>query len=126
MQSLWHHLSSRRALDRIADKWTVLSVGRLTPGPRRFGQLRRDIPGISAKVLTHKLREMERDGLVARRVYASVPPRVEYRLTPLGQSLIGLLDAIRAWAEEHIEPMRAAHEAFDRRVGEEASDEAVG
>ncbi len=115
---------TRLALDRIADKWTVLIVGRLVPGTRRFGELRRDIAGISAKVLTQKLRELERDGLVARRVYASVPPKVEYRLTPLGQTLIDLLDAVRGWAETHIEAVLEAHQTFDRRADE--GDEGSG
>lgn len=110
---------TRLTLDRIADKWTVLIVGRLAGGPRRFGVLRRDIGGISAKVLTQKLRELERDGLIARRVYASVPPKVEYRLTPLGQTLIGLLDAVRVWAETHIEAIQDARQTFDSRSDEE-------
>lgn len=116
---------TRLALDRIADKWTVLIVGRLATGTRRFGELRRDIAGISAKVLTQKLRELERDGLVARRVYASVPPKVEYRLTPLGQTLIGLLDAIRGWAEMHIESVLDAHQAFDQRAAAGDVEEAI-
>ena len=70
---------TRQTLDRIADKWTVLIVGRLATRKRRFGELRREIAGISPKMLTHKLRELERDGLITRRIYASVPPKVEYR-----------------------------------------------
>lgn len=111
---------TRLVLDRIADKWTVLIVGRLAPGARRFGELRRAIAGISPKVLTQKLRELERDGVLTRRIYPSVPPKVEYRLTPLGQTLIGLLDAIRDWSETHIEAVVAAQRAYDMRPSAEA------
>ena len=105
---------TRLALDRIADKWTILIVGRLSGGTHRFGELRRDIDGISPKVLTQKLRELERDGLITRKIYASVPPKVEYRLTALGQTLIGLLDAIRLWAESHIESVLEAQSEYDQ------------
>ena len=105
---------TRLALDRIADKWTVLIVGRLASGTQRFGELRRDISGISPKVLTQKLRELERAGIITRKIYASVPPKVEYRLTPLGKSLIGLLDAIRLWAESNIEIMLEAQALYDQ------------
>ena len=105
---------TRLALDRIADKWTVLIVGCLATGTHRFGELRREIDGISPKVLTQKLRELERDGAVMRKVYASVPPKVEYSLTPLGQTLIGLLDAIRVWAESNIETVLQAQITYDR------------
>ena len=106
---------TRMALDRIADKWIVLIVGRLAEGTRRFGELRREIDGISPKVLTQKLRELERDGLITRKIYASVPPKVEYRLTPLGETLISLLDSIRVWAESNIEAMLEAQAEFDQR-----------
>jgi DNA-binding HxlR family transcriptional regulator len=113
------HCPTRLALDRIADKWTVLIVGRLATGTRRFGELRREINGISPKVLTQKLRELERDGIITRKIYASIPPKVDYTLTPLGQTLIGLLDSIRAWAEGHIEVMLEAQAQYDQRVPEE-------
>ena len=110
---------TRLALDRIADKWTVLIVGCLSPGKRRFGELRREITGISPKVLTQKLRELARDGILTRKIYASVPPKVEYNLTPLGQTLIGLLDSIRVWAESHIESVLEAQANYDQRPQEE-------
>lgn len=110
---------TRLALDRIADKWTVLIVGRLAQGTHRFGELRRDIDGISPKVLTQKLRELERDGIVTRKIYPSIPPKVEYNLTPLGQTLIQLLDAVRSWAESHIESVLSAQAAYDRLAKEE-------
>lgn len=109
---------TRLALDRIADKWTVLIVGKLAEGTHRFGELRREISGISPKVLTQTLRELERDGLVARKVYASVPPKVEYSLTPLGRTLIGLLDAIRTWSETHIESVLEAQQTFDAQANQ--------
>ena len=110
---------TRLALDRIADKWTVLIVGRLATGTRRFGELRRDITGILPKVLTQKLRELERDGIITRKIYASVPLKVEYSLMPLGQTLIGLLDSIRVWAESHIEAMIEAQVEYDQRPQED-------
>lgn len=105
-------------LDRIADKWTVLIVGRLEGGPRRFGELRRAIEGISPKVLTQKLRELERDGVLTRTVYASVPPKVEYRLTTLGTTLTTLLDAIRDWSESHIDTVLEAQRRYDAQAAE--------
>jgi len=116
---------TRMALDRIADKWTVLIVGRLSSGTLRFGELRREIDGISPKVLTQKLRELERNGVITRKIYASVPPKVEYKLTPLGQTLIGLLDAIRLWAESNIETMLEAQTFFDR-ISLERNEPEVG
>lgn len=112
---------TRLVLDRIADKWTVLIIGRLAEGARRFGELRRDVAGISPKVLTQKLRELERDGVLTRKIYPSVPPKVEYRLTPLGQTLIGLLDAIRVWSETHIETVVAAQQTYDAQLRAEGN-----
>jgi DNA-binding HxlR family transcriptional regulator len=116
---------TRKTLDRIADKWTVLIVGRLATSKRRFGELRREIAGISPKVLTQKLRELERDGIITRRVYASVPPKVVYSLTPLGHTLVGLLDAIRVWSETHIEAVLEAQQAFDSQKSEEDEEEDI-
>ena len=99
---------TRQALDRIADKWTALIVGLLAERPHRFGELRRKIDGISQKMLTQTLRSLERDGLVDRRVYATVPVTVEYSLTPVGETLTAPLAAIRDWAEQHIEHVLAA------------------
>jgi len=99
---------SRQVLDRIADKWTALIIRVLADGTHRFGQLQRRVGGISQKMLTQTLRELERDGLVERTVHPVVPPHVEYRLTPLGRSLRQPLDAICAWAEAHLAQMLAA------------------
>jgi DNA-binding HxlR family transcriptional regulator len=107
---------TRRVLDRIADKWTVLIVGSLATGTRRFGELRREVNGISQKVLTGTLRGLQRDGIIDRRVFATVPPKVEYSLTPLGRGLVGLLDSVRVWAESNIEKVLAAQKAYERHT----------
>jgi DNA-binding HxlR family transcriptional regulator len=99
---------SRQALERIADKWTCLIVYALLDGPRRHGELRRTIEGISQKMLTQTLRSMEADGLVTRTVIDVIPPHVEYGLTPLGQTLSEPLVAICQWAMDHLPEMRAA------------------
>jgi len=85
----------------ISDKWKVLILRDLLPGTKRFGELRKSIGHISQKVLTANLREMEEDGLVKRKVYAEVPPRVEYNLTKLGLSLKPILDAMCSWGEQY-------------------------
>lgn len=88
-------------LTLISNKWKVLIVRDLLAGTKRFGELRRSLAGVSQKVLTEQLRQMEEDGLVARTVYAEVPPRVEYALTPLGQSLKPIMDAMLVWGEAY-------------------------
>ncbi|HIV68108.1 MAG TPA: helix-turn-helix transcriptional regulator [Candidatus Butyricicoccus stercorigallinarum] len=85
----------------IGDKWKVLILRDLMPGTKRFGQLKKSIGSVSQKVLTAQLRDMEEKGLVSRRVYAEVPPRVEYSLTELGRSLKPILDAMQAWGEDY-------------------------
>ena len=85
----------------ISDKWKVLILRDLMPGTRRFGELKKSIGTVSQKVLTAQLRDMEAKGLVTRRVYAEVPPRVEYSLTDLGISLKPILDAMWSWGEEY-------------------------
>lgn len=99
---------TRKALDRIADKWTVLIIGLLGRRPHRFGELLRGIDGISQKMLTQTLRSLELDGLVKRRVKATVPVTVEYSLTATGRTLTEPLEAIRCWAEQHIDEVLAA------------------
>ena len=86
-------------LSLIGDKWKVLILRDLLPGTKRFGELKKSVVDVSQKVLTAQLREMEGDGLLTRTVYAEVPPRVEYSLTPLGQSLKPILDAMYSWGE---------------------------
>lgn len=103
---------SRRVLNLIADKWTMLVIYVLARGTRRYGQLQRDIGGISQKMLTQTLRKMEEDGLVKRTVYPVIPPKVEYSLTELGETLLEPLSAVCRWAETHlaeVERARAGH-----------------
>ena len=109
---------TRMILDRIADKWTVLIVSQLADGTYRFGEIRRKVGGISPKVLTQTLRALERDGILVRRIYASVPPKVEYSLTPLGRTLTELFTAVQDWAETHIESVVDAQKRFDQRSEE--------
>jgi DNA-binding HxlR family transcriptional regulator len=108
------HCPTRQVLDLIADKWTVLIIRRLADGTLRFAQLRRSVDGISQKVLTNILRSLERDGIVTRRIYASVPPKVEYSLTTLGRSLCNLVEGICGWAEANIEHVQAAREVYSQ------------
>lgn len=86
-------------LTLIGNKWKVLILRDLMPGTKRFGELKKSIGGVSQKVLTAQLRDMEASGLISRKVYAEVPPRVEYTLTPLGESLSPILDAMKTWGE---------------------------
>ncbi|NKX54198.1 winged helix-turn-helix transcriptional regulator [Arthrobacter mobilis] len=107
---------SRVVLQRIGDKWTTLVFQVLKDGPQRFSVIRGAVQGITPKVLTQTLRTLERDGLVSRRIYAEVPPRVEYALTPLGETLLEPLDAVRVWAEEHAAKILQAREDYDAQA----------
>jgi len=109
----------RCLLHQIADKWTVLVMALLEQGPQRFTALRRGIGEVSQKMLTQTLRGLERNGLVQRTVFAQVPPRVEYSLTALGQTLCEPLAAIRRWAEAHLEETQAARVAYDEIIQKE-------
>ena len=104
---------TRQVIDRIGDKWSVLVILHLAGGELRFTELRARVRGVTPKVLTRTLRALERDGLVSRRVYAEVPPRVEYALTDLGVSLIGPLEVLRAWAEEKIPAIVRCRARYD-------------
>ncbi|NKE60027.1 helix-turn-helix transcriptional regulator [Lentzea sp. PSKA42] len=107
---------SRTSLARIANKWTAMAVSVLgSNGRMRFGDLRTQLDGISGKVLTETLRDLERDGLVTRHVHAEVPPRVEYELTALGFTLHAPLLALCRWAEEHIAEVLVNREIYDAR-----------
>lgn len=106
---------TRQVLDLISDRWTVLVIGLLEVKNHRFSALQRHIGGISQKMLSHTLRQLERDGLVTRTVYAQVPPKVEYALTPLGRTLCEPLAAIRQWAELHIDSITEAQAAYESR-----------
>lgn len=109
----------RCLLDQIADQWTLLVIGLLEPGPKRFTALRRAMEGVSQKMLTQTLRGLERNGLVHRTVFPQIPPRVEYTLTPLGQTLCEPLAAIRHWTEAHREEIMAARRAYDESTQKE-------
>ncbi|TFH98193.1 transcriptional regulator [Micrococcus flavus] len=106
---------TRRILDRIGDRWTVLVVGALGPGPARFSALLRHVEGISQKMLTQTLRALERDGLLTRRAYPEVPVRVEYQLTDAGRSLLAPLKALETWSIDHFTQVHHAQTMFDRR-----------
>lgn len=100
-------------LSRIGDKWTVLVVGTLADGSKRFNELRREIPSVSQRMLTLTLRNLERDGLVSRVVTPSIPPRVDYTLTELGYSLQGPISALAQWALDNVEAIHQAQARFD-------------
>ncbi len=124
MSQIWDafvaNCPTRLLLDRVANKWTVLIVERLSLEPLRFSALKRSIEGISQKMLTQTLRALEADGLVERRVFPTVPVTVEYSLTPLGQSLHAALGPLKSWAEAHMDEVlhaRAqAQEAHAKRT----------
>jgi DNA-binding HxlR family transcriptional regulator len=110
-------------LARIGDKWTVFVVGLLANGPMRFNAIRRMVGGISQRMLTLTLRGLERNGLVTRTVYPSVPPRVDYALTPLGCTLIEPLLGLGEWARKHQAEVEAARARFDAgRMARPAAD----
>lgn len=120
----WHASDPRvdalvyELIGAVADKWTMLLLETLDEGGEmRFTQISRAIPGISQKMLTQTLRRMERDGFVTRTVHAVVPPRVDYRLTPLGESLGEAFCGVWHWAEANLDGVGAARAAFDARDG---------
>jgi DNA-binding HxlR family transcriptional regulator len=102
---------TRQLLEVLADKWVALVLTALSDGPRRHGELRTQIAGVSQKMLTQTLRGLERDGLVTRTVTAAVPVRVDYELTPLGADLAPVIGAIKTWAEAHMDDVLAARAA---------------
>lgn len=105
----------RHVLDRIGDKWSMLVIVLLGPGPRRFTALRREIDGISQRMLTLTLRQLERDGIVSRTIFPVVPPRVDYALTPLGHSLLDATRAIVDWTIAHREEIASSRLVYDAR-----------
>lgn len=106
---------TRQLLDRIADKWTVLLLIMLDRGPMRFNALKRSVPGVSQKMLSQTLRQLERDGLVSRTVEAAVPVSVTYALTPLAGALVEALQPMIDWAEVRMPDVAAAREVYDAR-----------
>ncbi|MCQ9129892.1 MULTISPECIES: helix-turn-helix domain-containing protein [Streptomyces] len=104
---------TNQLLDRLSDKWVSLVVSALAPAPQRYSDLARRIAGVSPKMLTQTLRTLERDGILTRTVTPSVPVRVDYELTPLGDNLALLLTAVKDWAETHFDEVHAARERYD-------------
>jgi DNA-binding HxlR family transcriptional regulator len=111
----------REILDRVGDKWSVLVIALLGERGQRFSELRRAIEGISQRMLTLTLRQLERDGLVSRTVHATVPPRVDYALTPLGESVLEPLTALMGWAQEHGTDVAEARRQYEADHLEEAN-----
>lgn len=105
----------RQVLDGISDKWSILVMAALSLSQRRFSELRRDIPDVSQKMLTHTLRKLERDGLVERIVTPTAPPRVDYRLRPLGESLFIRLSTLASWVIENRDEIEVSRTSFDNR-----------
>jgi DNA-binding HxlR family transcriptional regulator len=114
-----HDCEFREMLDRVGDKWSLLVIAMLEQRPTaraRFSELKRSIPGISQRMLTATLRSLERDGLLIREIYAEVPPRVEYELTPLGRRFMQPVRGLVTWLQANWSSIRTARETFDRRA----------
>ncbi|MFC5827756.1 winged helix-turn-helix transcriptional regulator [Nonomuraea insulae] len=111
---------AREMLDRVGDKWSLPVISELGTETRRFTELRRAIDGISHRMLTVTLRELERDGIITRTVHAVMPPRVEYTLTPMGHALLDAVGSLVTWAEAHLDEIDAARTGYDARA-EQAS-----
>lgn len=116
----------RQILDRVADKWSLLVIALLDEQTFRFGELRREIDGISTRMLTVTLRNLERDGLIDRRMYPEIPPRVEYRLSDLGRTLLGTIQALVEWTEHNQQRIAHARAVFDDASAATPSQVRVG
>jgi DNA-binding HxlR family transcriptional regulator len=114
----------RRVLEIISNKWTVLVIAALMSGTKRYGEIRRRIDGISQKMLTQTLRQMERDGLVKRSVHPTVPPTVEYALTPIGESFIPHMYQMKQWTNEYYPLIEQARRDYDREIASVRSEHA--
>jgi DNA-binding HxlR family transcriptional regulator len=112
---------TRQILDRIGDKWAVLILILIRDEPMRFNALRRTIEGISQKMLSQVLKSLERDGLIKRRVFATVPVTVEYSITPLGQTLAAAVDPLRDWAEQNLKEVLSAQRRYDAQRSAKAA-----
>jgi DNA-binding HxlR family transcriptional regulator len=114
-----HRSSDCRAVNgvlaRVGDKWSVLIIVLLGDGPKRFNEIKRMVGGISQRMLTLTLRGLERDGLLTRTVFPTIPPRVDYELTKLGRSLRCAVEPLGSWARTHVPEIQKAQERFDRR-----------
>ncbi len=109
-------LAVREVLNRVGDKWSVLVVALLGDGKKRFSELRRTIEGISQRMLTLTLKGLERDGLITRTMYPTIPPRVEYELTKLGRSLLIPITGLGDWASQNRKRIQAARERYDAQI----------
>ncbi|MFD0857095.1 winged helix-turn-helix transcriptional regulator [Actinomadura adrarensis] len=107
------HCGIRDVLDRLGDRWTVLVIVELSKGVRRFRELERAIPGISQRMLTLTTKRLCRDGLVQRTAYPTIPPQVDYRLTPMGRSLAEMVNALADWSRDHMDAMADARADWD-------------
>jgi DNA-binding HxlR family transcriptional regulator len=106
----------REILERVGDKWSLFVISCLGAGPKRFTVLKREVAGISQRMLTVTLRGLERDGIVLRTMYPVMPPRVDYELTPLGRTLLDAVGALMAWADAHLDEVDTARAAYDARA----------
>jgi DNA-binding HxlR family transcriptional regulator len=113
--------AARSILARIGDKWSILIIVLLGDGPRRFNAIKRTVGGISQRMLTLTLRGLERDGLVTRTQYPTIPPRVEYELTRLGRSLWEAVEPLSTWAEGHVKQVIRAQAEFDKKTSAESA-----
>lgn len=113
------HCAGHQLLERIANKWTILIIYALTQGTKRYHELKQQIVGISPKMLIQNLRNLERCGLIQREIYPSVPPRVDYSLTPLGESIVEPLAVLGEWAYRHIPDVKAAMAQYDDRPNDD-------
>ncbi|GAA4085539.1 helix-turn-helix domain-containing protein [Actinomadura miaoliensis] len=114
-------IHSREILGRVGDKWSLYVIAHLGTETKRFTELKKDIEGISQRMLTVTLRGLERDGLVSRTVYPVMPPRVDYALTPLGRTLLDAVGTLVTWVETHLEEVVEARSRYDARAREEAA-----
>jgi DNA-binding HxlR family transcriptional regulator len=108
-------LAVREVLNRVGDKWSVLIVGMLGDGPKRFNELRRAIEGISQRMLTLTLRGLERDGLITRTIFPTIPPRVDYELTAMGRTLLKPITALAEWSEGNRVAIQESRNRFDAK-----------
>jgi len=104
----------REVVDIIGDKWSVMILHTICNSQMRYSEIHRQIPGISQKVLTTSLRQLERDGIIKRTIYPVVPPKVEYELTPLGKSVFEVIESLRTWSIAHLDEIDAARKTYDK------------
>jgi DNA-binding HxlR family transcriptional regulator len=111
---------ARDILDRVGDKWSLYVISRLGGGTKRFTELKREIDGISQRMLTVTLRGLERDGIISRTMYPVMPPRVDYTLTAMGHTLLDAVSTFVSWADDHVDEIDAARTVYDRLKRAEA------